>query len=307
MPIDNYSARQLPRLMVTGASGNLGYWICRQAKESQAVTGIHCRHDFRMDGVRSAQADLTDFSAVDRLLDAINPHAVIHAAAASQPAHCEANPEATRRVNVDVPEKLAASCADRQIPFLFTSTDLVFDGNNAPYAEQDAVTPVCVYGRQKADAEDNVLKMNDKALVCRMPLMVGVGPAASSSFSIQMLRSIRNGDPLRLLTDEFRTPVSYADGAQGLINLVGKARGRLHMGGRDRVSRYDIGLVMAKQLGIAPTMIQPVTLECLKFTEPRSPDCSLVSDTAYALGYDPAPLPATVQWTLGQFEENSNG
>ena len=307
MPSESRSARQLPKLMVTGASGNLGYWICRLAMKSWAVTGIHWQHPFKMDGVRSAQADLTDFLSLDRLLDAIKPQAVIHAAAASQPAHCEIHPEATRRVNVGVPEKLAALCADRQVPFLFTSTDLVFDGRNAPYAEQDAVTPVCVYGRQKADAEDAVLHMNCKALVCRMPLMIGVAPVASGSFSMQMLRSIRCGDPLRLLTDEFRTPVSYVDAAQGVLSLLGKACGRLHMGGRYRVSRYEMGLLMAKQMGIAPTTIQPVTLESLNLTAPRSPDCSLVSDTAYALGYDPASLSAAVQWAVGQFEEISNG
>ena len=302
MSFESRSAQRLPKLLVTGASGNLGYWICRLAMKSWAVTGVHWQHDLKMDGVRSAQADLTDAEAVDHLLNAIEPQAIIHAAADSQPARCETHPEATRRVNVDVPEKLAALCADLQIPFLFTSTDLVFDGLDAPYAEQDTVTPVCVYGRQKADAEDAVLKMNGKALVCRMPLMIGVGPAVSSSFSMQMLRSIRCGDPLRLLTDEFRTPVSYVDAAKGLLTILGKARGRLHMGGRNRVSRYEMGLLMAKQLGVAPTMIQPVTLESLNLAVPRSPDCSLVSDTAYALGYDPAPLSAAIQWTVGQFE-----
>ncbi len=307
MPSEKRNTPPLPNLMVTGASGNLGYWICHQAKVSWAVTGIYWKYDFKMDGVRSAQADLTDVDAADYLMGTIRPQAVIHAAAASQPARCETHPEATRRVNVDVPKKLAALCADRKIPFIFTSTDLVFDGHDAPYTELDGVTPVCVYGRQKADAEDAVLKINGKALVCRMPLMIGAGPAASSSFAIQMLRGILSGDPLRLLTDEFRTPVSFVDAAKGLLSLLGKTRGRLHMGGRHRVSRYELGLLMAKQLGIAPTMIQPVTIKSLKLSVPRSPDCSLASDTAYALGYDPAPLSAAVQWTVRQFEENSNG
>ncbi len=304
---DARSAQPRPKLMVTGASGNLGYWICRLAMQTWSVTGIHWQNAFSMDGVRSIQADLTDMSVLDKLLKTIRPRAVIHAAAVSLPARCETHPAVTRRINVETPERLAALCADLHADFIFTSTDLVFDGRNAPYAEADPVTPLCVYGRQKAEAEEAVLGMNEDALVCRLPLMIGFGHAASTGFSLQMLRDIRNGVPLRLLTDEFRSPVSYLDAARGMVSLLGKARGRLHMGGRSRVSRFEMGTAMARQMGIAPTMIQPVTLSALKLAVPRSADCTLNSDKAYALGYDPAPMPAAVQWAVNRFEDISRG
>ncbi len=292
--------RQRPNLLVTGASGNLGAWICRLATKTWNVTGVHWQHTFSMDGVQSLQADLTGLPALEDLMAAVKPKAVIHAAAVSQPAFCEQRPNISRVVNVDVPRQLAALCADPQIPFIFTSTDLVFDGLNAPYAEQDTVTPVCVYGLQKAEAETAVLGVNGDALVCRLPLMIGVGAGGAGGFSAQMLFKILHGRPLRLFTDEFRTPVTYRDAAKGLLSLVGKASGRLHLGGRSRISRYDLGLLMAEQMGVAPTMIEPVTLESIHSGVARSPDCSLVSDRAYALGYDPAPLPKAIQWLIGQ-------
>lgn len=301
MVLKGRKERQRPKLLVTGASGKLGRWICRLAVKSWAVTGTHWQHPFSMNGVVPVQTDLTDFSALDRQLAAVKPGVVIHAAAASQPTFCEQNPEITRMVNVDVPRQLAAWCAGLQIPFVFTSTDLVFDGSNAPYAERDAVTPVCVYGYQKAEAETAILDVNGDALVCRLPLMLGVGGDGAAGFSAQMLSSIRHGRPLKLFTDEFRTPVTFRDAAQGLLSMAGSVRGRLHLGGRSRVSRYDLGLLMAKQMGIAPTMIEPVRLESLDTGTPRSPDCSLLSDRAYALGYDPAPLPDAIQWVIGQF------
>jgi dTDP-4-dehydrorhamnose reductase len=292
--------------VVTGASGNLGQWICRLAVKSHAVTGVHWRHPFAMEGVRSIRADLTDIPGLAPLLAAIEPAAVIHAAALSQPVQCEQHPKASRRMNVDVPEKLAALCAGHRIPFIFTSTDLVFDGLSAPYTEQDAVTPVCRYGRQKAEAEAAVLDANAGSLVCRMPLMIGVGAGgASPNFSTQMLDHIRRGRPLRLLTDEFRTPVTYRDAAQGLLSLIGRASGRLHLGGRSRISRYDLGLLMAGRMGVSPTMIEPVTLQSLDWEVARSPDCSLISDKAFALGYDPAPLSEAIAWIVRQFNANT--
>jgi dTDP-4-dehydrorhamnose reductase len=299
VPKDRNEPRRL-NLLVTGASGNLGHWICRLAVQTHAVTGVHWQHLIPMDGVRSIRADLTDLPGLDRLFAAIKPDAVIHAAAVSQPVHCERHPKDSRKMNVDVPEKLAAMCADFQIPFIFTSTDLVFDGLSAPYAEQDAMTPVCVYGRQKAEAEAAVLNVYGGALVCRMPLMIGLGPRASNSFSAQMLFNIRRRRPLRLLTDEFRTPVTYRDAAEGLLSLIGKASGRLHLGGRLRVSRYALGLLMARQMGVSPTMIEPVTLKSLDLGVARSPDCSLISDKAFSLGYDPAPLSEAIQWLVRQ-------
>ncbi|MEJ2156747.1 MAG: SDR family oxidoreductase [Desulfobacteraceae bacterium] len=300
MVSNSRSLRQRPNLLVTGASGNLGCWVCRLAAKNWTVTGIHWQHAFSMDGVESVQADLTDLPALEDLMAAVKPKAVIHAAAVSQPAFCEQHPNISRLVNVDVPRQLATLCADLQIPFIFTSTDLVFDGSNAPYTEHDTVTPVCVYGLQKAEAETAVLSVNGNALVCRLPLMIGVGAGGAGGFSAQMLFKIQRRRPLRLFTDEFRTPVTYRDAAKGLLSLVGKARGCLHLGGRTRISRYDLGLLMAEQMGVAPTMIEPMTLESINTKVARSPDCSLVSDRAYALGYDPAPLPKAIQWVVGQ-------
>jgi dTDP-4-dehydrorhamnose reductase len=208
-------------------------------------------------------------------------------------------------LNVQVPEKLAALCAGLGIPFVFTSTDLVFDGLSAPYAEQDAMTPVCVYGRQKAQAEAAVLNVYAGALVCRLPLMIGAGVGASPNFSTQMLDHIRRGRPLQLLTDEFRTPVTYRDAAQGLLSLIGRASGRLHLGGRSRISRYDLGRRMAGQMGVSPAMIEPVTLDSLDWEAARSPDCSLISDKAFALGYDPVPLSEAIAWIVRQFNADT--
>ena len=174
------------------------------------VFGIHYHHPLHMDGVTAVQADLTRQSDMEKLFESIRPQAVVHAAAVSQPGYCEAHPQTTNYINVEAPRGLAILCAQRNIPFVFTSTDLVFDGLKAPYSERAAVSPVCVYGEQKVRAERAVLQGYGGSLVCRLPLMIGVGPRASSSFCMQMLSAIQQGKPLRLFEDEFRTPVGVA-------------------------------------------------------------------------------------------------
>lgn len=305
MSISNEKNQRQPILMVTGASGSLGHWICRMAISEWSVWGIHWQHQPDISGIKAVQADLTDAQELKKLFFAIKPHAVIHAAAASQPALCEADPRSTFGINVDVPELLAALCAEKGIPYIFTSTDLVFNGLNAPYDERSPVSPVNAYGRQKAQAEAAILKRYPEALVCRMPLMFGLGPRVSGNFSLQMLSAIKKGRTIRLFTDEFRTPVDFKSAAMGLLKMLGRSQGLLHLGGRSRISRFELGLLMARQMDIATSMLEPVSIDALAFAVVRPPDCTMKSNAAYALGYDPLPLPEAVQQFVDQFNMNT--
>jgi dTDP-4-dehydrorhamnose reductase len=290
-----------PRLLITGASGLLGEALCRSAMGKWSVTGIHHRHPLGISGVSAARADLADDAKVKDLFTAIDPQAVIHAAAIAQPAACEKEPYSSAAVNVHLPELLAGLCAARKIPFVFTSTDLVFDGRLAPYDETHAANPVCTYGRQKAQAERAVADRYADALVCRLPLMFGVTAHSADNFTSQMLMAMCQGRPVNLFTDEFRTPVDTQSAARGLLVVLGRARGVLHMGGRTRVSRFALGIMMAEYLGVAPGLLQPVTIDSFALNVARSPDCTLDSRKAYRLGYDPMPLRDAVKRVVEQF------
>jgi dTDP-4-dehydrorhamnose reductase len=245
---------------------------------------------------------LTRESELERCFYAIQPQAVIHTAAISQTGACEDAPHTTHAVNVRVPALLAELCSLRSIPFLFTSTDLVFDGRQAPYDEQHPVTPLSAYGRQKALAEAAVLEVFPEALVCRLPLLYGIGPRLSANFSLDMLSAIQQDRPIKLFLDEFRTPVDFQSAARGLLEVLGKSKGLLHLGGRTRVSRYALGLLMAQTMAVAPSMLEPVSIGSIPTGAVRSPDCSLNSRRAYALGYDPLPLSDGILRIVNQFD-----
>jgi dTDP-4-dehydrorhamnose reductase len=294
-----------PRILITGASGMLGEALCRLARSKWSVLGLWHRHRVRMPGVAPLQADLADLSSLEALLSGVDLQAVIHTAALAQPSACERDPQGSAALNIQVAERLAGVCAQRRIPFILTSTDLVFDGLQAPYDETRAVSPVCVYGRHKAQAEQLVLSRYPEALVCRLPLMFGLKGSPAASFGQQMLTAIRSGRPLRLFIDEFRTPVDTNSAARGLLSMLGRTRGLLHLGGRSRVSLYELGLLMAKCLGVAPTMLQPVSVHAAVADTVRSPDCSLDSRRAFRQGYDPAPLEEGVASVVAQFQSAS--
>ena len=213
-------------------------------------------------------------------------------------AECQAHPKSASVVNVGVPEILAQIGGELKIPFVFISTDLVFDGKQAPYDEDQATSPVCVYGEQKAEAESKVLEYYPEALVCRSPLLFGLAPYSENHFSVQMLDAIARQQSMRLFVDEFRTPVDNRSLARGILSLIGKTSGILHLGGKQRISRYALGEMAAACMKTAPTMLQATRIDEVDLTIQRAPDCSLDSSRAYALGYEPLSLKAAMQHTV---------
>ncbi len=251
------------------------------------MVGTYGAHSVQVSQTTAFHLDLTDAAALQDAMESVKPDAVMHLAALSKPNLCETDPDLSHRVNVVATEYLATLCAEVHIPFVFTSSDMVFDGKHAPYGEQDWVAPVNRYGEHKAEAERRVLVRHPHATVCRMPLMYGRSPA-EPNFLQQFLRTLHRGEPLRLFVDEFRTPVSGQDGAAGLLLALESATtGLLHLGGRERLSRYDFGVIMAQVLSLPPEQLHPCSQADVPMAAARPSDVSLTSDRARALGYHP--------------------
>ena len=278
------------RLWITGASGLLGGWLCRLAVGRWHVTGLcHTRPaDLALD--ESITLDLADAVAVAAAFARSRPDAVIHAAASADPVYCEKNPESTEPINVTATLQLAELCAAQKIPFVFTSTDLVFDGRKPPYIEIDAVNPLGVYAGQKVRAERGVLERHPAALVCRMPLMFGQSAGVASRLFQSLFTALKQQQPLRLFADEFRTPVSARIGAAGILALLGRQGGVFHLGGREKISRYELGRAVARLGGWSDACLIPMKQAEVASSPPRPPDVSLNSGKAMACGFQPLPL-----------------
>ena len=277
----------MKRLLVTGAGGFLGWHVCRLAAASWETIGIVRSPDSAAAGCKTVPFDLSDTERVPALFSDLSPDAVVHTAAVTDPNACEAHPAATDPINVAVSRLLASCCARKIIPFLFTSTDLVFDGTSPPYAEKAPPSPVNVYGHQKARAEAAVQNEWPEALICRLPLLFGWSGSRHQSFDRTILRALKEKRRLFLFTDEFRTPADACSVAAGILQMLGRTSGILHLGGRERISRFEMGRRMAHMLGTTTDGLVAVRQRDMPMAAPRPADVSLVSDRAYALGYNP--------------------
>jgi dTDP-4-dehydrorhamnose reductase len=103
------------------------------------------------------------------------------AAANRFPDKVDADPEGTRRLNVQATRSLSHLCAQQDVLLIYISTDYVFSGKpgEAPY-EADAQTgPTNLYGQTKLDGEHAVLQeysaagKNGLGVVLRVPVLYG--------------------------------------------------------------------------------------------------------------------------------------
>jgi dTDP-4-dehydrorhamnose reductase len=220
-----------PRAIITGAAGLIGQYLVK--------TAPRWAPDWDVQGLTRADLDLTDRANVERTWQSIKPNAVIHCAALSRTKDCEQDPEQARCINVEATAHLAQLSQD--IPFIFLSSGEVFDGRTGWYGETDEPNPINVYGQTKLEAEQAVLQ-NPRHTVVRIVLTAGTSETGDRSFVEDMCRTAKAGKDVMLYADEFRCPIPAGVIARVIWELVDRKQpGLYHLGGSERLSRWEIG------------------------------------------------------------------
>ncbi len=235
-----------PIAWITGAGGLIGYGLVRAASTHAP--------DWRVCGLTRGQLDLLDFTTVRREFQKQRPQLLIHCAALSRSPECQRDPALARRLNVDMTANLVELAADAQ--FVFLSSDLVFDGRKGNYVETDEVNPLSVYAETKIAAEQ-LVRSHSRHLILRSSINGGISPTGDRGFNEQMRLAWRQGQMTNLFTDEFRCPIPAVVTARAIWELVNqKQTGLFHLGGGEKLSRYDIGkLVAARTPNLAVKII----------------------------------------------------
>jgi dTDP-4-dehydrorhamnose reductase len=268
------------RWLVTGASGLLGGHVLRQLAQGHpglAVVALAGRGDVGTPDVEVHRIDLADHAALRKCVMSCRPTHVVHLGAVTSVTEAHAHTQQAERVNVGATEALVDAATELGARLVLSSTDMVFDGRSAPYRETDRPSPLSHYGRTKVAAERAVLG-RDRTLVIRLALMYGWPVTRrATTFGAQMA-GLRSGQRLRLFADEVRTPLWVADAARSIIELARREReGLIHVGGPERMSRYDMVLRWALLLGLDNQGVEAVSRTSALPGEPRPADLSLDS------------------------------
>ena len=290
-------------LLITGASGFLGWNICRQARSDWTIWGTFNSHPVKIPGAVLYKIDLTKFNDLKKLFKEAKPDAVIHTAARTDPNYCQENRDASHRVNTKAAIDIAGLCSDLDIPCLFTSSDLVFNGRNAPYSEQDQPSPLNLYGEHKLMAEIGMKNRCASVVVCRMPLMFGRSGPAASSFLQPLLKQMKSGIEVNLFVDEFRTPLSEKNATEGLMIALEKLPDLVHFGGLERFSRYEFGKLVMEVFNFPNAKLNPCRQQEIQMAAPRPRDVSLTNAKAIQMGFQPDAIKESLERLKGVVDQ----
>ncbi len=267
------------RVLLTGATGHLGAYLLHEASRQKidvvAWSGATARSAWHIPAI---PVNLADRAQVEQAFTAAAPDVVLHAAALAAIADCHAQPDRARQINVEGTRLLCEWCEQRSCRLLFVSTDLVFDGRRGHYRETDAPHPLSHYARTKREAEQ-VVQAWPRSLIVRLSWLLGPKLIGPPRFFDQLLQALRQGKPFSLFEDEWRTPLGLPQAARCLWRLAldSDVTGLLHLGGSERMSRYEMGQRLARHLGVREELILPGRRDQTPAPEPRPADVSLDS------------------------------
>lgn len=279
----------MKRILVTGASGFLGWHVCSlPVKGWQVIGSYHENRKGIFPKTDHYQLNLTEKDLIWKAIKEIKPEAVFHLAAFSGTAFCEKNPDLTFPLNVEATAHLAEMCADKKIRFLFTSSEQVFDGEKGSYAETDLPNPQNEYGKQKLEAEKRVQEIFPESAVLRIAVLFGNASEVARSFLNQWLDAWQKMIPVTAFYDEIRPFLSGRSCAGAMYHLLEQgASGIFHLGGAESMSRYDFGVLAKEAFGFQTALIHKKSQKEADLTafRPRdlSLDCSKIASTGLRL------------------------
>ena len=223
----------MAKFLITGAKGQVGHCLTEQLMGKAEILAVD-----------RDELDITDQSAVKKMVEFFKPDVIINAAAHTAVDRAEAEVELSEMINVNGPQYLAEAANEIGAVILHISTDYVFDGTGASeYSEEDKPNPQGVYGRTKLAGEFAVQATNPKHIILRTAWVFG---EHGHNFVKTILRLAKERESLGIVGDQFGGPTYAGDIAKALIEmanqiLAGKENtfGIYHFTGKPYVSWYE--------------------------------------------------------------------
>ncbi|MCB2306524.1 NAD(P)-dependent oxidoreductase [Clostridium estertheticum] len=150
-------------ILITGANGNIGTYLCNVLSKSHIVYGLD-----------KTELNIVDKISTEKTLNLLKPDAVIHTAAITNKYICEYNETLAYDVNTVGTLNIANCCNDLNIPIVYlSSTDVYGDNRSMPYSEVDKCTPINTFSKSKLAGEELIQTICQKYFIIRSSTIFG--------------------------------------------------------------------------------------------------------------------------------------
>ena len=224
----------MARILITGGSSYLGQHLVPLAAPAQDVYYTYFEND-RLQLPGGYQLDVRDAAAVSDLISTLQPEIIIHTVGSNRGANMS-------EVILDGTAHIVAGASEAGARLIHISTDVIFNGREAPYNEFSPPTPIHEYGRAKAHAEAIVRRHLDYTII-RPSLIYGL--QIMDQGTAWIVQALRHRQTVTLFTDQRRNPIWVQTLCHACLELAALDYcGILNVAGRQAMSRAEFGLRM---------------------------------------------------------------
>lgn len=196
------------RILVTGATGLLGRELCPMLE----------REGWQFWATNSKIFDITNTKLVNEIMNKVSLDFIIHLAGYTNIDLAEVEPEKAYAVNHIGTKNLAKIAKKLNVPILYVSTDMVFDGDkNKPYTTTDTTNPISVYGKSKLMGENEIRKITNKHYIIRTSWLYGSG---KKDYVDTMLTFSSLRDEISVVDDQVACPTWTRDLCNKIVEMV---------------------------------------------------------------------------------------
>lgn len=266
------------KILITGVNGQLGYDLSRVLRDD----------NHEIIGTTREIMDITDFTKVREVITRIEPDMVIHCAAYTAVDKAEMEVDICEKVNVSATENLAKLCGEKDIKFVYFSTDYVFNGEGYDFFEpKDKITTqMNVYGRTKYEGELAVQKYINKSFIIRISWVFGIN---GNNFVKTMIKLGQERKSINVINDQIGSPTYTYDLAQ-LVKVMIKSDkyGIYHATNEGVCSWYEFALEIFKKLNIKID-VNPVSSDEYNSVAKRPKNSRLSKEKLIKSGFEKLP------------------
>ena len=243
------------KILITGASGQLGTEIQRQLKNGGSALGCVPERlkNATVIATDVAELDITDRDATIAFVRRHQPDTIISCAAFTNVDGCETNPEAAFKVNAIGASNLAQAAERINARLIHVSTDYVFRGEgDKPLDESERVDPKSVYGKTKALGEEYVKNFCHRYFIVRTAWLYGY---AGKNFVKTIVNAGKKFGKLEVVSDQLGNPTNAEDLAHHILQLaVSHDYGVYHCTGEGVCSWYEFASEIIRLSGVDATV-----------------------------------------------------
>lgn len=288
----------MQKILITGSNGLVAQFLITELLKQIdfSIIALSSSSDLAITGNSNyvfEQVNLVDETKTKYLLDIYRPDIIINCAALTHVDVCHNNKQTAWEVNTLVPDFLARYCKDKHIRFIHLSTDFVFDGLRGMYQENDIPNPVSWYGTTKLEAEKRISDIYPDATIVRTVLVYGIPKSTHrNNILTWVLKELKEGKPINVVNDQFRTPTFVKDLVQALIKLAGiKYAGIIHISGCEYMSVFDFAIKIASVFELDKSLIKPTTSQMLNQPGKRPPKTGfIITKAMHELDFTPTSI-----------------